>query len=383
MKRSDSIGNGKKKHSNSIQRNPIQRMKSVPLLDGKMDKKTSLRRISHSDAGAKINPVGHSNSDPELKAASSQESSSKHESSSRQESSSRSDSSLHQSPRVGITETLTHTMKKLSPINIFKSDQHHEDDPFIRFKESVHDVNQIDKEGKTLFIYIIRNGNIEEIESVFKHSSTAINHQDKYGNTALHYAIIMGLADSLNLFLESHRANTFIPNSEGYYPQSLLQQDDTAETRELRNMFFWRSLLDAVVTEYAKTLLLDVNFNWEDFAAMQIFSDNKEIDRAVTKIKEKLIEEYKGRPAETTKRKSCKELSNDEILSKIEIFIPKCTTSSTFIFSMIFARLDDLQRDPVFSEKICKAQEDYKKEFEATMLELEEAAKKLFVSGIV
>jgi hypothetical protein len=103
-----------------------------------------------------------------------------------------------------------------------------------------------DCNGNTPLIHAVYTGDISQIKTALECPVLAINHQNRFGNTALHIAALIKNKKIIQLLLSDHRINAGIANNKGLRPRDCIIATDKKEKR-LRIKLFTRAMLCEIV----------------------------------------------------------------------------------------------------------------------------------------
>lgn len=135
--------------------------------------------------------------------------------------------------------------------------------------------------GDTYLINAIRDNNIIKTTEMLTYKNLNVNHQNEWGNTALHYAAMHKNKEIITLLLHDHRVDASIPNSEGLRARDcFITETNNEEDEHIRVALFLRAMLDIVVHE-------------ESFATLVNCPIEKDIKTALYNIKNRIAENYK------------------------------------------------------------------------------------------
>jgi ankyrin repeat protein len=88
----------------------------------------------------------------------------------------------------------------------------------LNHKESVLDINRLDKHKKTILMHAIFNNNLDIISRILYYPNTQINNMDATGKTALAYSILHGCSISVIKTLLYCGANPNIKSFKSHIP---------------------------------------------------------------------------------------------------------------------------------------------------------------------
>ena len=142
-----------------------------------------------------------------------------------------------------------------------------------------YDINSTDKHGNTELIRATQNNNLIYVQDLLKIPTLQVNHQNKWLNTALHYAAIKKHYTIIEALLLDHRTDAHLANEYGLRPRDCFIIDKTIKTdAEIRISLFFRAMLNKTVHE-------------ESFA---MIVDKVDINDIVTAIKDRILANYEN-----------------------------------------------------------------------------------------
>lgn len=198
-------------------------------------------------------------------------------------------------------------------------------------------------DNETLLIQTIRGKNfssrnaehIEKVKAMLENENIDVNHQNRWGNTALHYANILHLPEVAILLLRNPRTITTIRNDDHSLAEAFIQEESptikelktekTITVSELKKEFFARTTLDVVVNEESFNVLVMERITRERLYDLK---DNDKLAPLLDPI------------LETIKARIKKDNENQEHYQEIpnECRLPQYATDD-FIKQMIFTLL--------------------------------------------
>src|SRR5204863_8790648 len=102
----------------------------------------------------------------------------------------------------------------------------------------------------TQLIEYVRNHDVKDVKKILPHEN--VNHQNRWKNTALHYAAMSNKNDIIMLLLCDSRTDTLLKNNEHLLPQNCYLPSDNNKSKEHKKIkleFSLRAMLDKAVSD--------------------------------------------------------------------------------------------------------------------------------------